>query len=174
MFEDWRSGTDYVPLLIFAAVVAWRLRSLDRARPLRIATLWVLPALVTALVGIGLAGMATGTRGWLAVIAGSLVGAAIGAQRARMTGLHLEGEGDAARVMMRTSPAAIILVLGVFGVRRLLMPGYHPTMGTHPGSPAVVVTDALLGLAVGMICTQRALLWRRARSLLAAQRAMRG
>jgi len=164
--------TDAIPLLIFAAVMAWRLRSLDRARPLRVATLWVLPALVLLLVGLALWGMPPRPTGWLALFAGLLVGAAVGAQRARLMRLHVEGEGEHAHVMMRSSPAAIILILAVFGLRRLLMPGYHPAVGGHPGGTAVLLTDAMLGLAVGLICAQRATLWVRSRALSAQHRSV--
>ena len=44
----------WLPLLIFAAVMAWRFRSLEKARPLRLPLLWIAPLIVGATVSLAL------------------------------------------------------------------------------------------------------------------------
>lgn len=159
----------YLPLLIFAGIMAWRLRNLQRARPLRLPLLWIMPLIVTAAVCFALAAMPPSLFGWLALAAGVAVGGAIGMQRSRLMRLHVEGEGDEARVMVRQSPLALMLILGVFAGRRLLIPGGGMAMqGGHPAATALLVTDAMLGLALGMVVLSRLVLWQRARAMVAA------
>jgi hypothetical protein len=163
--------TAYLPLLIFAGVMAWRFRNLQKARPLRLPLLWILPLIVTAAVCLALAAMPPGGLGWLALAAGFVVGGAIGLQRARMMRLHIEGEGDEARVMVRQSPLALVLILAVFAARRLLLPAGGMAMQAgagHPTATALLLTDAMLGLALGMVVLSRWVLWQRARTMVAA------
>jgi hypothetical protein len=162
--------TAYLPLLIFAGVMAWRFRNLQKARPLRLPLLWIMPLIVTAAVCLALAAMPPGGLGWLALAAGFAVGGAIGLQRARMMRLHIEGEGDEARVMVRQSPLALVLILAVFAARRLLLPtGSMAMQGAgHPTATALLLTDAMLGLALGMVVLSRWVLWQRARAMVAA------
>lgn len=160
----------YLPFAIFALVMLLRFRSLNRARPLRVATLWIFPVLVLALVSFALYGMHPPLKGWLLFAAGIAVGSLLGVQRARMMHLHVEGEGAEARVMMRQSLAALVMILAIFALRRLLFFGVNPASGGHPGANALLVTDAMLGFAAGVICVQRVVLWLRARRLVAEHR----
>lgn len=167
MGSETRQWLSYLPLLIFAALMFWRFRSLNRARPLRVSTLWIMPVVVLCLVGFALYGMRPLEVGWLAFFGGLVVGALLGVQRARMVRLHIEGEGGEARVMMRQSMAALVMILAIFALRRLLFSGFHPATGAHPAAGALLVTDGMLGFAAGVICVQRVVLWMRARSLVA-------
>jgi hypothetical protein len=161
----------YLPLLIFAAITAWRFRNLQKARPLRLPLLWIMPLIVTAAVCLALAALPPSGLGWLALAAGTAVGGGIGIQRSRLMRLHIEGEGDDARVMVRQSPLALVLILAVFAARRLLLPGSGDMSmqeGGHPTATALLVTDAMLGLALGMVVLSRLVLWQRARAMVAA------
>lgn len=160
----------YLPFAIFALVMLLRFRSLNRARPLRVATLWIFPAVMLGLVSFALYGMHPSLKGWALFAAGIAVGAALGAQRARLMRLHIEGEGPEAKVMMRQSVAALVLILAVFALRRVLFSGMGPSAGAHPSANALLFTDAMLGFAVGLICVQRVVLWLRARRLVAEHR----
>jgi O-antigen/teichoic acid export membrane protein len=161
----------YLPLAIFVAVMLWRLRTMDKARPLRLRTLWVLPLVFVVLVGFVLAKMPPSPWGVVVIAVGVLVGAGVGWQRARWMRLHLEREGGATRVMVRQSPAALLLLMGIAGLRTLFRSatGASAMSGTvHAGQlpvAALLFTDALLGFALGMIVAQRIELWRRARQL---------
>lgn len=156
----------YIPFAIFAAVMLWRFRTMDKARPLRLPLLWLMPLIITAAVCLALYAMPPSGLGWLAVAGGIVIGGAVGSQRARLMRLHVEGEGDNARVMVRQSPLALLLILGVFAARRLLLP--EMTAGNvHPGANALLVTDGMLGLVLGMVVSMRLVLWLRARTMAA-------
>jgi hypothetical protein len=161
--------TAYLPLLIFAGVMAWRFRNLQKARPLRLPLLWILPLIVTAAVCLALAAMPPSGLGWLALGAGFAVGGAIGMQRSRLMRLHVEGEGADARVMVRQSPLALALILAVFAARRMLLPSGMTMRHTdHPSATALLMTDAMLGLVLGIVVLSRLILWQRARAMVAA------
>jgi hypothetical protein len=159
--------TAYLPLLIFVAVMAWRFRNVDRAKPLRLPLLWIMPLLVTAAVSLALYGMPPSPRGWLALLAGLAIGGAIGVQRSRLMRLHIEGTGDDARVMVRQSPLALVLILAVFAARRLILPAGMAPGGGHTAG-ALLMTDGMLGFALGLIVLSRFVLWQRARAMVAA------
>jgi hypothetical protein len=71
--------------------------------------------------------------------------------------------------MMRQSLAALLMILAIFALRRLLLPGVGSS-GGRPDAGALLVTDAMLGFAAGVICVQRIVLWLRARRLVAEHR----
>ncbi|WP_260922516.1 CcdC protein domain-containing protein [Novosphingobium sp. 9] len=167
MTGDAKSLLGYLPVAIFALVMLLRYRNLQKARPLRLPMLWIMPVILCAVVGIALFGMHPSPMGWLAVAGGVVIGAAIGWQRGRMMRLHVEGEGENARVMMRQSPAALLFVAAIFIVRRVIFPSYQPgsTPDHHPAAGALLVTDGMLGLALGMVLALRLCLWLRARKV---------
>lgn len=164
----------YLPLAIFAAVMLWRLRTMDKARPLRLRTIWILPVLFVIVVGFVLTSMPPGPWGTAAFILGMLIGVGVGWQRARWMRLHIEGEGDAARIMVRQSPAALLLVMAIAGLRIVFKSatGSGSQLGStsaHLSTAALMLTDALLGFALGMIVALRVELWRRAKDLSASK-----
>lgn len=159
-----------LPLGIFAAVMLWRFRTLHKARRLRVATLWIMPVFVTVIVTLALSSMHPGLLGWLAFWAGAAGGSLLGWQRARLMRLHVEGEGSAAQVMMRQSPAALFLIVAIFLGRRFLLPHFEAGAGGGSAEAALLVTDALLGVAGGAICVQRLVLWQRARKAVRVHR----
>ncbi|MEJ2459137.1 MAG: DUF1453 family protein, partial [Novosphingobium sp.] len=124
----------YLPFAIFALVMLLRFRSLNRARPLRVATLWIFPAIILGVVSFALYGMHPSLKGWLLFAAGIVIGSMLGVQRARMMRLHIEGEGAEARVMMRQSMAALLMILAIFALRRVLFSGMGPSAGGHPSA----------------------------------------
>lgn len=157
----------YLPLFIFAGVMAWRFRNLQKARPLRLPLLWIMPLIVTGAVCFALAAMPTSGMGWLSLAAGLAAGGGLGIQRSRLMRLHIEGEGRDARVMVRQSPLALALILAVFAARRMLLPGMAMQAG-HPSATALLLTDAMLGLVLGMVVLSRLVLWQRAQAMVAA------
>ncbi|WP_395333622.1 DUF1453 domain-containing protein [Novosphingobium sp. BL-8H] len=158
----------WLPLVIFGAVMLWRFRNLEKARPLRLPLLWISPLIVSAIVCLALSVMMPSALGWASLAAGFMIGGAIGVQRSRLMRLHVEGEGDDARVMVRQSPLALLLIAGVFVVRRLILPGGMGMDASHHAATALLVTDAMLGLVLGMVLLSRFVLWQRARAMVAA------
>lgn len=168
MGEGGRGLMTYLPLAIFVGIMALRMMRMKKARTLRLPLLWVMPLIVIVAVSLALAGMPPSGLGWLCLSAGLVVGGGIGAQRARLMHLHIEGEGDKARVMVRQSPLAILLIVVVFLVRRLILPGgFQGTAHTgHPVGNALLMLDGTLGFALGMVVAVRLVLWIRARSMV--------
>ena len=158
----------WVPLAIFGAVMLWRFRNLEKARPLRLPLLWIMPLIVTAVVCFALSAMMPTPPGWASLAAGFVGGGGIGMQRSRLMRLHVEGEGGDARVMVRQSPLALLLIVGVVMVRKLVLPGGMAIGSGHPAATAMLVTDAMLGFALGVVLVSRLVLWQRARAMVAA------
>lgn len=157
-----------LPLGILVVIMALRMRNLSQARPLRGKAMVILPAIYTGLVAVMLWTLPPTATGWLCLAAGILVGAAVGWQRARLMRLHVDPETG--RVMIRQSPAALMLLIVVAGLRRLLYPAtatVTPSPGHAMPASALLFTDALVGFALGMMVAQRVELWRRARALRA-------
>ncbi len=159
----------YLPLLVLGIVIAVRFRRLERARPLRPRVMLTAPV-IYAIIIVGLFMLTPPPPlGWLAFAGGIAIGALAGWQRARLMRLHVDP--DHGRVMVRQSPAALFLILGLAFARRLILPRHIDIGedGTPPPS-LLAVTDGLFGFALGMIGTQAIVLWRKARTLIAEHR----
>lgn len=153
-----------LPFAIIALVIWRRWKSMSVARPLRTAQMWIVPVLYSALVGFMLWAMPPSIGGWEVFGGGVIFGGIVGWQRARLMHLHVDEASGA--IMLRQSPAGLAVIVGIFLLRRVFVPsqGSAPVaQGAHPALP--LLTDALLGFALGMIVAYRVELWRRARAL---------
>lgn len=156
-----------LPFAILAFVMWRRWKSMAVAKPLKMGRMWIAPAIYVALVAAMLWAMPPSLAGWELFAAGVIGGGVIGWQRARMMHLHVDEETGA--LMIRQSPAGLIMILGLIVVRRFLIPsdaGGPTAPGVHPALP--LATDALLGFALGMLTGYAVELWRRAKELRAA------
>ncbi len=155
-----------LPFLILAVVFALRFRNMKKARPLKVGRLWIAPALITLVAGFVLVTMPPSALGWLAFFGSAAIGAAVGWKRAHL--MHLERDPESGDLMMRQTPAALILLLGIVGVRRLVSyesSGSAASTGSSGklAGTALVFTDAALGFGLGMVVAMRLTLWLRAR-----------
>ncbi len=156
-----------LPFAIIALVMWRRWKSMSVARPLKTGRMWIAPAIYVLLVGAILWGMPPSLAGWELLAVGLIVGGVVGWQRARMMHLHLDETSGA--LMIRQSPAGLIMIVGLIVVRRFLIPtdaGGPAASGVHPALP--LATDALIGFALGMLTAYALELWRRAKELRAA------
>lgn len=138
-----------------------------RKRTLRPHLLWVTPLLVTAAIGFGLWANTQhphfGPLAWIAFIAALALGCLAGWQRGKTITIEKEPDGS---LKAQASPLGLILVVGLFAARA----GLREVMEANAAAwhlDAVVVTDAFMLFAVGMIVTQRIALYIRARRILA-------
>lgn len=156
-----------IAIAVAAFVLALRLRRMRRGRRLRVELLWVLPLLFTLLAGTIFAFSPPPLLGWLASGAALLVGAVLGWQRARL--VRLEVDPLTHQLSLRESPVALLFIMGIIGLRALLR-----TVGAQEAAAlhlrALVVSDVLVALALGLVVTQRLVMFRRARALLAEAR----
>lgn len=156
-----------LPFAIIAFVMFRRWRNIDKPVALRTGRMWIMPAILTAVIGAMLYAMPPVPLGWGVFALGLVIGGAVGWQRARLMRFHLDEETGA--VMVRQSPLAFLFIVALFMARRLLIPGREAQAAGQVASAELpLVTDALLGFALGMIVAMRIEMWRRAKALRAA------
>lgn len=158
----------FIPIAVIAVVYFFRFRNLKQARRFRTKLLWVAPMLYCLLVATILVTMPPGPPGWALFIAGLAAGCLVGWQRGRL--MKLEIDPGTREMTIRQSPAAMLLLVAIFVLRRMFAPSGAAAAGAGHALPAsaLLATDALLGFALGMIVMTRVELWLRARSLHAA------
>ena len=76
--------TTIIPFVVLALVVGWRLRSMNKERPLNIGTLWVVPAIYLALMASLIIALPPHAAGWALMAAGLVAGAALGWHRGKL------------------------------------------------------------------------------------------
>ena len=155
-----------LPFLVIAVVLALRFRSMSKERPLKVGTLWVGPVIYLVLVGSMVATLKPPPIGWDLMIAGLGIGAAVGWRRGKL--IRIQRNPDNGELTQKASPLAMLLLLALvvlkFGARSI----FGDTAATQPGSSAILMTDAFLGFALGLLTATRVELYLRARRLLAA------
>ncbi|TRW16932.1 CcdC protein domain-containing protein [Glacieibacterium frigidum] len=145
-------------------VLFFRLRGLKRGRPLRLERLWIVPTLY----GIFAAGLfwwrpPHGVQ-WLWAAAALLLGSAIGWWRGKLMRIEIDPVSHA--LNQRQSPAALLLIVGLIGMRFVL----REELGATGTMPAAGVIDAFVAFAVGLLAMQRVEMFLRARRMLAEAR----
>lgn len=137
-----------------------------RKRTLRPHLLWVMPLLVTTAIGFGLWANTQhphfGPFAWIAFVAALTLGGVAGWQRGRTITIEKEPDGS---LKAQASPLGLILIIGLVAARA----GLREVMEANAAAwhlDAVVVTDAFMLFAIGMIVAQRVELYIRARRIL--------
>jgi len=158
-----------LPIVVIAGVLALRLRSMNRVRPLKPGTLWVLPAVLVTLVALTLWANPPGATGLLIGAAALTVGSLLGWQRGRL--IRIERNPVSGELTQRASRAALILLVGIIAARFALRSYFEatPEPDGKLGEQALIVTDALLLFAVGLIAVTRIELALRSRRILAGE-----
>ena len=154
-----------LPIAIIALVLGLRLRSMGKVRPLELKRLWVLPVVLLAVAALVIAGHPPGASGFALCFAALLVGALIGWHRGKLMRIgHNPKTGELTQV---ASPAAMLLLVTIILIRYAARAyfGGNPTAGNE--EQTLLLTDALLMFAVGMIGMTRIEMAIRARRLLA-------
>jgi hypothetical protein len=153
--------------VLVVAMMYLRMRRMARVRPLRLEWLWVIPAVLI----LGLAGMIYGAPpqglGWLWIGLAAAAGGALGWLRGSTMAITVDPETHA--LNMKASPAAIVFLVALFGLRTVLRNLLAENAGAlHLG--AALITDIPLAFAAGLLTVQRIEMALRARRLLAAAR----
>jgi membrane protein CcdC involved in cytochrome C biogenesis len=144
---------------IIAVVMALRLRRMGKMRPLKLETLWIVPAVYLA-VALLMYWQLPPT-GLVAIVSavGLAIGAGVGWQRGKMMHIHVDPETHA--LNQKASPAAIFFLIGIIAVRAL----GRGILGSEGISPAML-TDPLIAFALGMFTLTRLEMYLRAKRLL--------
>ncbi|MDB5472330.1 MAG: hypothetical protein JWR84_3890 [Caulobacter sp.] len=156
-----QDGQTYGPLIgigIAAAVMLLRARG-GKAKPMNVVTMWIIPAMLfTAFVAVTATSHLHGLDyGW--VIGAFVIGGALGWQRGRMMPIHIDP--DTGKPMIKTSVAALVFILALMAVRIAL----RQVLAQYANS--LLVTDAFMALAVGLLGVARIEMFIRARRLQA-------
>lgn len=155
------SWTTYVIMAgIVIIVMALRLRGMSKMRPLKLGSLWVVPAVYLAVAAMMFAQLPP--IGWVAIasLVGLLIGAAVGWQRGKMMHIHVDPETHA--LNQKASPAAMFFLIALIAVRA----GARSILGQEGGVSPAMLTDPLIAFALGMFSLTRLEMYLRARRLL--------
>ena len=156
-----------IPLIAIALMV---LRN-ARERRLKVERLWISPLLFLVITaGVFASQPAPGPVILVVDLAILALGALAGWWRGRLTRITVDPESHA--LTSKTSPLGMLLILALFAVRYGLRSFGAETAGMLHVS-ALVITDALMLLAVGIVCAQRLEIALRATRLLKEARAAR-
>lgn len=150
--------------IVIVIVLFFRLRGLKRGRRLRLERLWIVPTLY----GVFAAGLfwwrpPHGVQ-WLWAAAALMTGSAIGWWRGGL--MHIEVDPVSHALNQRQSPAAMLLIVALIGLRFVL----REELGATGTLPAAGVIDAFVAFAVGLLAMQRVEMFLRARRLLSEAR----
>jgi hypothetical protein len=157
-----------IPAVIILAVLAFRLRSMSRERPLKIERLWIIPALYLVIAGLTFARVPPHGLGWLYCLLGLGAGVALGWQRGKM--MRITVDPATHEIFQRASPAAMLFILCLILVRTAAR-NADSLGGGMIHVDVLVVTDVLIAFALGLLTTQRIEMYLRARRLLGEARA---
>jgi membrane protein CcdC involved in cytochrome C biogenesis len=155
------------PLIGIAVALIIILLRNRRKRTLRPRLLWVMPLLVTVAIGFGLWANTQhphfGPLAWIAFIAALALGCVAGWWRGKTITIEKEQNGS---LMAQASPLGLILVVGLLAARA----GLREVMEANAAAwhlDAVIVADAFMLFAIGLIIMQRVEMYIRARRIQA-------
>ena len=158
--------TAALPFVIIAVVVGLRLRSMSRERPLKVRTLWVVPLVYLLLVGWILFALPPTGLGWALLALGLVVGAGLGWHRGKL--IRIDRNPETGELRQKASPLAMILLLALIVLKLGARAIFGETAAGHPASGAMLLTDAFIGFALGLLSATRLEVYLRAQRLLAA------
>ena len=157
--------TAVLPFVVIAIVLALRFRSMSRERPLRIATLWIVTVIYLLLAGSMMFAVPPSPPGWGLLALGLVIGIAVGWHRGKL--IRIERDPDSGELRQRASPLAMLLLVALVVLKLGARAIFGETAVAHPGSGAMLLTDAFIGFALGLLSATRLELYLRARRILA-------
>ena len=158
--------TAVLPFVIIAIVVALRLRSMSRERPLKLGTLWLIPVVYLLLIGWMFFALPPSPAGWALVAAGVVIGAVLGWHRGKM--IRIDRDAETGELRQKASPVAMLLLVALIVLKLGARAIFGEAAATQPGSSAMLLTDAFIGFALGLLSATRLELYVRAKRLLAS------
>lgn len=160
--QSWASYV--VTFTIMAVVIALRMRSMGKERPLRLETLWIVPVAYLLLAVSMIYALWPTAIGWLLLLAGLVLGLAIGWHRGKLIRIDRNPETGALR--QKASPLAMLLLLALVILKLGARAIFGQSAAGQPGSTAMLLTDAFIGFALGLLSATRLEIYIRVRKLL--------
>jgi len=147
-------------VVIVGLVMALRMRKMGQMRPLKLETLWIVPAIYLAMTALMFWSLPP--KGWVAIASGAalIIGAALGWQRGKMMHIHVDLETHA--LNQKASPAAIFFLIALVVVRS----GAKAVLGETGAVSPAMLTDPLIAFALGMLSLTRLEMYLRAKRML--------
>lgn len=158
--------TALLPFVIIAVVVGLRLRTMSKERPLKLETLWVIPVVYLLLVGWMLFALPPTLPGWGLLVLGFVIGVALGWHRGKL--IRIDRNAETGELRQKASPLAMVLLLALIVLKLGARSIFGETAAGHPASGAMLLTDAFVGFALGLLSATRLELYLRAKRILAA------
>jgi membrane protein CcdC involved in cytochrome C biogenesis len=148
-----------IPLLVIAVVMFFRLRNVNRERPLRLSQLWIVPGIYAVIAGFFFWNFPPKGMGAIYCLIALAVGAALGWQRGRM--MHISVDPETQTLRQKASLASMFFLLGLIALRTVAR-----VEGQAWHFDVMMLTDILLALAFGLLAMQRVEMYFRAKRLL--------
>ena len=145
---------------------SFRLRTMSRERPLKLGTLWIIPAVYLLLTAWILFALPPTGLGWGLLAVGLIIGSVLGWHRGKL--IHIDRNPETGDLRQKASPLAMILLLALIVLKLGARAIFGETAAGHPASGAMLLTDAFIGFALGLLSATRLELYLRAQRLVAA------
>ena len=158
--------TAALPFVIIAVVLALRFRSMSRERPLKLGSLWIVPVVYLLLAGSMVVTLTPPPLGWGLLLAGLGIGVGVGWHRGKL--IRISHDPQTGELRQKASPIAMLLLVALVILKLGARAIFGDTAAAHPSSSAMLLTDAFLGFALGLLSATRLEIYLRARRLLAA------
>ena len=133
---------------------------MSKTRPLKLGSLWIVPALYLAVAAMMFAQLPPTGAVAIASVVGLVIGAAVGWQRGKMMHIHVDPESQA--LNQKASPAAMFFLIALIIVRA----GARSVLGQDSNVSPAMLTDPLIAFALGMFTVTRIEMYLRAKRLL--------
>ncbi len=163
--QSWISYT--ITGAVILLVLALRLRNVNRARRLRLETLWIIPALYACVAVAVFWSLPPHGLVWLWCALALAVGAVAGWYRGKMMAISVDPRTHL--LNQTASPTAMLFMVALILVRAMSRTIALSIGGTAHGGVSMV-TDLLVAFALGFLAVQRLEMFLRARRLLAQAR----
>jgi hypothetical protein len=104
--------------------------------------------------------------GWGLLAVGLIIGSVLGWHRGKL--IHIDRNPETGDLRQKASPLAMILLLALIVLKLGARAIFGETAAGHPASGAMLLTDAFIGFALGLLSATRLELYLRAQRLVAA------
>ncbi|MGN6155010.1 MAG: CcdC protein domain-containing protein [Sphingomicrobium sp.] len=156
-----------LPFVIIGVIVLLRLRSMRGERKLNLKSLWVVPVIYLALIAFMFTALPPSILGWELILAGLMLGLLVGWYRGRMIAIRRDPETGELR--QKASPLAMLLLVAIIVLKLGARQVFGEAAASSATSPAMLMTDAFIGFALGLLSATRIEMYTRARRLLAGE-----